>query len=167
MNSITWDKLPFINKVTENQQVFGEKVIEISAELGIKPEWLMVVMNNETGGTFSPSIKNPTSTATGLIQFMEATAKGLGTTTAELSSMDNVEQLDYVKKYLEPYASRIKSASDTYLAVFYPEALYKNDDFVFPNWAAKANKIFDVSKDGILTKGEFAQYVDNKYLQYV
>lgn len=160
-----YKKLPFIEKVKVNQEAFGKKVIEVSASLKIAPEWLMVVMNNESG--LQSWIKNPTSSASGLIQFMEATAKGLGTTTAELRAMSNVKQMDYVQRYMQPYASKIKDVSDVYLAIFFPAALFKPDSFVFPTWASNANKIFDLNKDTVLTKPEFRNYVNNKYSKYV
>jgi hypothetical protein len=160
-----WKKLPFIEKVKQNPEAFGKKVIEICKSLGIAPEWLMVVMNNESG--LQSAIKNPTSSASGLIQFMEQTAKALGTTTADLRAMSNVDQLDYVYRYMKPYASKIKDVSDVYLSIFFPAALYKTEAFVFPTWASNANKIFDLSKDGQLTKPEFRNYVNNKYSKYV
>lgn len=166
-NKLTDDylNLPFIDKVKSNVSQFGNKVIDIANELGWNAKWLMVVMNNESG--LNHTIKNPTSSATGLIQFMKDTAIGLGTTTEKLKKMTNVDQLDYVKKYLLPYKDKVKSVSDAYLTVFYPLALYKNDDWQFPEWAVKANKIFDINKDGKLSKAEFKKYVDNKYSQYV
>ena len=75
---------------------FKGKVVEISQALAIDPNDLMAVMAFETGRSFSPSVKNPHSSATGLIQFMDATAQGLGTTTDKLSEMSAVEQLGYV-----------------------------------------------------------------------
>lgn len=157
--------LPFINKVKDNVSQFGNKVIDIANELGWNAKWLMVVMNNESN--LDHKAKNPTSSATGLIQFMDKTAKSLGTTTDKLKKMTNVEQLDYVKKYLMPYKDKVSSVADAYLSVFYPLALFKPDSWEFPEWAVKANKIFDISKDGKLTKAEFKQYVNNKYSQYV
>lgn len=158
--------LPFINKVS-NPEAFGNKVILIcdADHLNIMPEGLMIVMNNESG--LRADIKNPNGSATGLIQFTEATAKGLGTTTAQLAAMSNVDQLDYVEKYLSTYADHIDDAADIYLAVFYPAALFKDEDFEFPQWAVKANPIFDVNKDGKLTKAEFRQYVNDKYAAYL
>ncbi len=159
--------LPFINRVTENQKAFGEKVISIANDLDILPHWLMIVMNNESG--LNSHIKNPNSSATGLIQFMEPTANELGTSTAELAAMSNVEQLDYVKKYFTAYGyyKQINDTADTYLAIFFPKALYENDDFVFPKWASNANPIFDINHDGTLTKSEFRNYVNNKYAAYI
>jgi hypothetical protein len=157
--------LPFINKVTVNQQAFGDKVISIAEKLDTLPEFLMIVMNNESG--LNSQAKNPYSTATGLIQFMEPTAKGLGTTTAALAAMSNVDQLDYVYKYLKVYQSKFESVSDVYLAVFFPQALYEAEEWKFPLWAVKANPIFDANKDGTLTKKEFRDYVNNKYAAYI
>ncbi len=162
------ENLAFIDKVKDNKEAFGKKVIDIAAKLDTVPNNLMIVMNNESAGTFSPSIKNPTSTATGLIQFMEDTAKGMGTSTQALAKMSNVQQLDYVYKYLAKYKDKYKDASDLYLAVFFPLALYQKDEnWQFPQWAVKANPIFDINKDGKLTKAEFRSYVLNKYKQYL
>lgn len=162
---MNYKDLPFIEKVKSNQKDFGNKVIEIAGKLKTNPANLMVVMNNESG--LRADIKNPTSSASGLIQFMEATAKELGTTTAELRAMSNVKQLDYVYKYLKTYTGKLNSAGDVYLAVFYPLALYRDDNYQFPAWAVNANKIFDINKDSILTKREFKTYVYNKYKNYL
>lgn len=162
---MTYLELPFISKVKNNQKEFGEKVIDIAKKLNTDPRFLMVVMNNESG--LDSTAKNPTSSATGLIQFMEATAKELGTTTAQLRVMKNYEQLDYVYKYLNVYKNKLASAADVYLAIFYPLALFKTDSFEFPSWVVKANKIFDTNKDGKLTKLEFKNYVNNKYSKYL
>ncbi len=43
---------------------------------------------------------------------MPSTAKRLGTTTAALKGMTGVQQLDYVQKYLQPYAGKINSLQD-------------------------------------------------------
>lgn len=158
-------KLPFINKVKENQNEFGLKVFDIAFKLKTKAEFLMIIMNNESG--LNHKAKNPNSSATGLIQFMHATAIGLGTTTDKLKMMSNIEQLDWVYKYLKKYTGKFNSVSDVYLAVFFPLALYKDEDYVFPKWASDANPNFDLNKDKIGTKKEFRTYVNNKYAKYL
>lgn len=158
-------KLPFIEKVKKNQQEFANKVIDIANKLGTKPEYLMIVMNNESG--LDSTAKNPNSSASGLIQFMEATAKELGTTTKALREMTNVSQLDYVYKYLNVYKKKLNSVAEVYLSVFFPLALFKDDNYKFPDWVVKANKIFDTNKDSILTKAEFKDYVNKKYAKYI
>lgn len=158
---MNYQNLIFINKVKSNIAAFGNKVILIAQMLGINPNWIMFVMNNESG--LNHTIKNPNGSATGLIQFTEATAKNLGTTTAALKAMSNVQQLDYVYKYFANWKTSIKNVSDTYLAVFYPLALFKDNSYVFPTWVVQANPIFDLNKDGKLTKQEFINYVNQKY----
>lgn len=143
------------NKVTP---AFIDKVKIISSKLNINPSHLMMAMYKETGGTFSPSIKNPTSSATGLIQFMASTAKQLGTTTAQLRVMSAIEQLDFVYRYFLPYKGKLKSFADVYLAIFYPAGIGKPDSWRFPSWVYKANRGIDLNKDGIMTIGEFKKW---------
>ena len=62
---------------------------------------MYAVMSFETGGSFSPGQKNQAgSGATGLIQFMPNTAKGLGTTTEELSKMNRAQQISMLRNTL-------------------------------------------------------------------
>lgn len=132
---------------------FVKKVREVSNRLDINPNWLMAIMYSESARTFSPSIQNSIG-ATGLIQFMPSTAKGLGTTTTELKNMSAVEQLDYVEKYLNVYKNKLKSYLDTYFAIFFPLAIGKPDDWVLQgaglssSLIANQNKMFNPNKDG-------------------
>src|SRR5690625_2115809 len=80
-------------KIKVNRQESIDKVKEVAENLGIDPNWLMMIMNVESGGTFDPSIKSKNSSATGLIQFMASTAEDLGTTTDKLSKMSFTEQM--------------------------------------------------------------------------
>lgn len=78
-----------------------KEIAASAARLGVDPNALAAVISFETGGTFSPSIKNPNSSGSGLIQFMEATAKDMGTTTAALRQMSFAQQMKYVERYLK------------------------------------------------------------------
>lgn len=139
------------------------KIIEVAGRLKIKPEWLEAVIANETAGTFDPSIKNfAGSGATGLIQFMPKTAIGLGTTTAALARMTAVQQMEYVYKYYLPYAKKVKSFPDLYLATFYPAAMGKPKTWSFPKYITPQNRALDLNKDGIITKGEFDTWILSK-----
>lgn len=138
----------FEHLIKENKYEFLAKVREIACYLGINADWLMFVMWFESAKTFSPSIKNKISGATGLIQFMPRTARLLGTTTDALAKMSNVEQLDYVKKYFEPYRGRMKNWLDVYCAVFYPVLVGKPDNYVITSdIVARQNPGFDLNKD--------------------
>lgn len=154
-------KLIFEDRIPESIRFpFTSKVIGISNMLQIDPNSLMLTMYIETAGTYSPSIQNKLSKATGLIQFMPSTAKSLGTTIDALAKMTAIEQLDYVYKYLLPYKGKMKEFTDTYLAVFFPAAIGKPDNWVLETKTLSANKIaswnplYDLNKDGKIQKSE-------------
>jgi hypothetical protein len=154
----------------ESRADFAEKVRDISARLLINPNWLMVVMYNESGlnaqavnkqkGDPADPFTRAKSRATGLIQFMPRTAQALGTTTQALFSMSNVRQLDYVYQYYRPWAGRIKSYFDLYMITFFPAAVGKPDDYVLQTSGISASVIaaqnpgFDINKDNKVTVGE-------------
>lgn len=135
----------FKEYIKDNRIEFTEKVNNICTELRIEANWLMFVMWFES--KLNPQAVNPISGATGLIQFMPSTARGLGTTTAVLKRMSNVQQLDYVLAYLRPYKGRMKRWVDVYLAVFYPRAMGNPNFVITSDIVAKQNKIFDLNKD--------------------
>ena len=85
----------------------------------------------ETAETFRPDIRNAAgSGAVGLIRFMPSTERGLGTSTEALTRMSAVEQLDWVRMYFKPYAGRLKTLSDVYMAILWPKAIGKPEDYV-------------------------------------
>ena len=131
--------LLFIDKVNLNREDFGRKVIDISAKLGISPNWLMAVMYKESG--LKHTAKNSWGGAVGLIQFMPSTAVGLGTNSDKLLSMTNVQQLDYVFKYFEPKKGKYKNYVDLYLATFFPLAVGKSLDWVIESKTLSAELI--------------------------
>jgi len=146
--------LLYEEKIPMNRVAFVAKVKEICAKLGINPNWLMFAMNLETAGTFSHTIVNSIG-ATGLIQFLKSTAIGLGTTAAALRQMTNIQQLDYVYKYLRPHASKFNSFEDVYCAIFYPVAIGKPDTYVITSDSvARANPLFDTNRDLDISKLE-------------
>lgn len=145
---------------------FYNKVVQVAKRLNCSPDDLMAVMNAESG--INPTAKNPNSSATGLIQFTEATAKGLGTTTSALKKMSAEEQLVYVEKYLANTKRNANlkdndkiTASTLYTMVFLPSKVNNN---VITN-AGEAyyehNKGLDINKDGVITKDELGQRVKN------
>jgi Transglycosylase SLT domain len=139
---------------------FMQKVEEIETRLRMPQGSLLAVMRFETGGTFDPGVKNKAgSGATGLIQFMPKTAKGLGTSTEALAKMSAEDQLDYVEKYFQPYKGKMGTLKDAYLAVLYPKAIGK------PEWyplfrqdqqptAYSQNAGLDRDKKGMVTVGD-------------
>lgn len=152
-------------------QEFRAKTREVANALDMDPNWLMSIMAWETGNTFNPAERNPGGSATGLIQFIESTARGLGTTTAKLARMTAVEQLDYVQRYFEDYASRINNIGDAYMAVLWPAGMSKPDSYVLwektGTYARQyaANAGLDKDRDDKITRGEAVERVNNSYKQ--
>jgi peptidoglycan hydrolase-like protein with peptidoglycan-binding domain len=148
-------KLIRVRGIENTGQAFRDKVVQIAGRLDTNPNFLMAVMSFETGGTFSPSIPNAAgSGAVGLIQFMPATAVGLGTTTQELVAMTAEVQLDFVEKHFKPFKGRLKTIEDTYMAVLLPKAVGKGGQFVLfqrPSTAFNQNKGLDIDQDGRIT----------------
>lgn len=146
------------------------RIQQVCTLLEINPAWLMMVMwsesrlnaqsvNKQPGDNANPQIR-AANRATGLIQFMPATAMNLGTSTKALYAMNVIDQLGYVYKYFKPWTGKIKSYFDLYLITFFPDAIGKPDDYILQtkkltaSTIAKQNPFFDVNKDGKLTVGE-------------
>lgn len=150
-------------------QEFRVKVREIASRQGVEANWLMAVMAFETGNSFLPYVKNPGSSATGLIQFTSGTATSLGTSTVKLSRMTAVEQLDWVEKYFEQYKGRIKNLGDAYMAVFAPrDGLGKSDSTVLytaPSAEYNANAPLDTQRKGYITRGDCIVRVNAAFKQ--
>lgn len=141
---------------------FRNKAIAVAGRLGLDPSALMAIIAFETGRNFSSGTRNARSGATGLIQFMPKTAAALGTSTAALAQMSEVRQLDFVEKYLKPYAGRMTDLPSAYMAVLWPAAVRKPLShvlFATPSAAYEQNKGLDTDKDGKITKAEAAAKV--------
>ncbi len=152
-----WRLIPWGEHVT---QTFRDRVAWTADALGVDVAWLMAVIAFETGRTFRPDIKNAAgSGAVGLIQFMPSTAAALGTSAQALASMSAEDQLRYVHKYLQPYAGRIQSLADLYMAILWPAAIGKPSDYVLfdarrqPK-AYSQNAGLDEDKSSTVTKDE-------------
>lgn len=152
-------------------KAFRDRVWWIADELRLDPDHLMTCMAFETGRTFSASVKNGAgSGATGLIQFMPTTATGLGTTTAKLALMTAEDQLNFVYKYFRPYAGKLKTLADVYMAILWPAAVGKPEGHVLWDKNSKPttyrqNAGLDANKDGTITKLEVTAKVTALYVE--
>lgn len=164
---ITANEILFGHKLKEevlkcSVQSFVDKVVEISHDLLIPPDWLMLVMDLETAGTFDPAITNSLG-YTGLIQFGSARAKDVGTSRNALRQMDGCTQLEYVYDALLPFIGRMKHLHEVYLAVFFPAAIGKPLDWVLhakelpAERIGKWNPLFDIDGDGRIAVWEIKE----------
>ena len=148
---------------TKKSAEFLNKTAAIAKELGGNVNHLMAIMQFESG--IDHTRINRLSGATGLIQFMPSTARGLGTSTSALAAMGEVQQLDYVAKYLSPYKGKLNTIGDFYAAVLWPAAVGKSDGYVLfsaPSIEYRQNNGFDRNRDGIITKAEMTALVSGK-----
>ncbi|CAM3888876.1 MULTISPECIES: hypothetical protein [Flavobacterium] len=114
-----------------------KKVLEVCAELWgedkkvEKASELMSIFHLETANSFSPSKENGKGYV-GLVQFNEGSANTIGTTYAKLKAMTFIEQMDYVKKYLQKNKDKLTTLTDFYLQVIKPNAVGNgnNPDYV-------------------------------------
>jgi LysM repeat protein len=142
---------------------FRAEVRGVAARLGMSADHLMAIMHYETGGSFRPSIRNPYTGATGLIQFLPSTADRLGTSVAELAAMTAEEQLVWVERYFAPFRGRLGSLGDAYMAVLYPAAVGQPGEFVLfrvGSQCYETNPGLDRDGDGAVTRGEVATALD-------
>lgn len=152
-------------------QTFRDRAVWCANNLGIPVDYLMAVMAFESAGTFRADIRNMAgSGATGLIQFMPATARGLGTTTDALAAMTPEDQLNYVYRYFLPYRGRLKTLSDVYMAVLWPRGIGQSENYVLWNKASRPttyrqNAGLDINGDKAITKAEAASKVHDELVR--
>lgn len=172
--------IKFGELVTEE---FKNGVLWIEEQIGLDADKLMCCMHFETGGTFSPSVKNAAgSSGTGLIQFMRATIEGpqgmlakrpalrkVASSHAALAKLTAVQQLTFVYYYFKAFGNDLSdwSLEDVYMAILYPKAIGKPLSWPMP-WKAgslayKQNSGLDLNKDKVITKAEAAAGVTKRW----
>lgn len=148
---------------------FKKRVIEICAELGISPDYLMTCMAFETIETFKPDITNKKSGAIGLIQFTEPAIEALGTSKEALAKMSALQQLEYVRKYFLPYKGKLQILEDIYMVILCPAAVGRGLGGVVykkgrrPYKYYEQNNKLDTNNDGIISVGECSGVLRAKY----
>ncbi len=152
----------------EDERLFKHKVKEIAAQLQIPPSWLMSVMYSES--RFDASVLNHKgSGATGLIQFMPATATDLNVSVQRLKKMTHTQQLEYVYLYLEQVRERYgeyDSLTDLYLAILYPKARKQDICYTLyakPSQSYLQNSGLDKDKDGRVTVSDIDRHMEKLY----
>ena len=118
----------------------NESLERVSAALGVPKKHLYRLINFES--RFKPDIKNKLSSARGLIQFINSTARSLG----YKDSLDLVQKNPTIQSQLEgpvfKYLNKYKpfpTEQSLYMAVFYPKARYWYQYKQFPKNVQKVN----------------------------
>ena len=99
-----------------------KKLKDVSARLGVSPQNLFLLIQHES--RWNPRAMNPKSSAKGLIQFVDKTARNMGYSSSyDLISRHPtiLQQLDDVEYYLRTFAP-FPTLQSLCMAVFYPAA---------------------------------------------
>ena len=142
--------------LTESERL---ALLEVASILEVDPRMLAAEIEFESG--WNPQAKNPLSSARGLIQFMNATARRMG----YASSLDLVTQHPTaeaqlrgpVLAYLQPMApfgdvAPCLPGQSLFLAVFYPRCRHAHPDRKFPGPVLASNP-------GIVTPRDYVEHV--------
>lgn len=157
--------VPGISNLTQSDRL---ALINAADRLGIEPDWLATVISFETAGTFSPSILNRAgSGAFGLIQFMPQTAQNILKTITRDDAVARGRQMTFqqqLNQMVVPYfqGRRMNNLEDVYLAVFYPAAMSKSNDWIIgtaPSAVYSQNAGFDVDGKGYITRGDVTRKI--------
>ena len=154
-----------------------ERILLTGRDFEFEPDWLASCIAFETIETFSPTVRprrrdgTLVSSAVGLIQFLEATARGLGTSTAALAAMSAEKQFDFVWLYFRNSIRAhgpVASLEDCYMHIHWPKAVGKplsSTMYVKGTSAYAANAGLDTDRDSIVTKAEAGALVRAKLLK--
>ena len=148
---------------------FFQDIVDVSGRLQLEPLDLLGVMMAESG--VKAASNNPSSNASGLIQFLPSTLQHLGWTGTpqQFRQLSAEEQLPYVEQYFQPYVHfGLNSAARVYQVVFLPSSLQLGSS---PNTviveqgginsaAYNGNRNLDTNSDGRITVGELQQAIE-------
>ena len=151
---------------------FINGVNQLSQKWNIDAGDLLGLFQSESG--VNAQARNP-SGATGIIQFMPATARALGTSTDAIYKMNKTQQLALVDQYFAMNKlPKGATAGQLYATVFLPAYNRKSENFVIarpngPNDAGKVNPKWytqnaglDVNRDGVITVGDLGLRLSKK-----
>lgn len=166
------------NESLARNPAFLARLNEVCNALWVNPSHMLIVMRAESG--INPNLENQIAVREGrpwavwLIQFMPSTARWLGTSREALLGMSGIEQLEYVYRYFEPYAWRLRSVEDLYKATFFPAAIGQPLSWVFRSsrlspqsiarenpWIARHSTRADGFIDGFAFRRYVAHHVGN------
>lgn len=142
---------------------FESDVKQFASKHSFPFEWLLFIMDFETGHTLSPSITNYAGYV-GLIQFGAGAMQTLNVTREELKSLSQLQQLQYVFKYFEYWfnvlnISSFKNIADLYLIVLYPKYAKAQDatPLVMPQQASV------LYSGGVISKNSINSFFNSNY----
>jgi transglycosylase-like protein with SLT domain len=148
-----------LNTILQEQPGFWREIHGVAARLKTHPAWLLNVMACES--LFDADARNPLpgQSASGLLQIIESTARGMGTTANAIRQMSPLQQLRFVERYFKPFTGQLDTLADVYTAVLRGSVIEGGDAVIVVNSKNEQrvytlNKSLDLNNDGYITKGE-------------
>lgn len=161
---------PTIRPVKTDGQIFCDSIKSASKRLNVPYKWFLAICYNESMFNAKAFNKQRGCTATGIIQFTKSTARKLGTTTAKLRNMTNIQQIHYAELYfsrgIDKYGDFI-SLTDMYLWCLLPDMRrYANQPYKAIMIAGDRyyglNRGLDENKDGKVQVYEITNRLNRK-----
>lgn len=142
----------------------SRRIDDMARRLNFNPKDLKALIYSESGG--NPQAVNPSSGASGLIQFMPATARGMGTSVQAIRRMTAEQQMGLIEKYLRTMKKAAGfqpghklTSGELYAIVFMP-ARAKSQVLCSRGSAAyNSNDGLDKNKDGHITKADLEAHL--------
>ena len=156
-------------KIYKMQKYFSKNdrklIRDVCDSLGIATNHFYTIIKLESSG--NKKAINKKSKAVGLIGFLPKTAKRLGTSTEQILEMSNRDQILLTYKYFKSVSKgkKLKGMCNVYLAVLYPDAVNKTEEYVIGkkgSYTVKWNKALDLDNDSIITVKDVKQYINTR-----
>lgn len=154
--------LPAVPDVAKREALepgFVNAFVEMAQRIGVDPDYLAASVSIESG--FNPAARNKDSGASGLIQWMPQYAPLFGTSVEAIRQMTAIEQLPLIERTFKHWGHL--APRDTYLAIFWPAAVGKPDDYVIATEGQPSynqNSGLDWDKDGTITADDVRRIAD-------
>lgn len=149
----------------------SKKITEMSRKLNFNPDDLKALIYSESGG--NPQAVNSKSGASGLIQFMPSTARGMGTSVQAIRRMTADQQMVLVEKYLKTmrkvagfHPSHKLTSGELYALVFMPARAKSQVLCSRGSGAYDGNTPLDKNRDGHITKADLEAQL-SRFKKYV
>jgi hypothetical protein len=159
--------LPDVPGLRKAGNAVHRRVLELAARLGLSVDHVCALIAHESG--WRANAENPQTKATGLIQFMPKTARGIGTSVTALKAMTALEQLDWVEKFFARSFAKQRAAGeaisprDVAMAGLGSSFIGLPDDhvaYVRGQLGYNLNATLDRNQNGELTLGEVRDDID-------
>lgn len=146
----------------DDDDEFMDALHTAADEADLDVDAILPLISAESGG--DPSVQNKQgSSARGLIQFLDSTARDYGfKDSKEFAQLSRAEQAPYIVRYLKDKGVTSEhDQGDIYVAIAAPAALNEGDDFkVYKRGTPEydLNQTWDLENDGVITRGEIYRW---------